>query len=466
MAERDQLIDPLVTVYVTNYNYGKYIAQAVDSVLSQNFANYELIIIDDGSTDNSREIIKRYEGNRKIRIFLQENKGLNATNNIAVRAARGKYVMRLDADDYLDPNALLVMVNALEANSELAMVFPDYYYVDANGKVAGQERRHDFQNEVTLLDQPAHGACSMIRRDCLLEVEAYSEAYKCQDGYDLWLKITDRYTVSNISLPLFYYRRHGNNLTENQELILRTRANILGNHAEKAKRTAISAVAVIPVLGPTFDPYCLSLTHLAGRTLIEWSIDAALAVREIQEIIVTTPDKDLLRIVSERYGNRITVHHRRPEQAMENIPYEAAVHEAVAMRRNLDMPDAVMLLSVDFPLRSSFYLEKAINVMRVFNVDMVIGVFPENDLFYHHAGGGLQPVGNNSITTKMRLERDYLYRQTGGVTLVNKEFYDTHSSNILSGRTGHIVMSREAATPVRSTMDIRIAEAILSKAKA
>ena len=184
----DSLQGPLVTVYLTNYNYADYIEQSIESVLSQTYKNFELIIIDDGSTDNSRNIISQYIERQNIRVIFQENKGLTATNNIAVRAAQGKYIMRLDADDYLDTNALLVLVNAIEKSDQLALVFPDYYYINADGEVTGQERRLDFQQEVTLLDQPAHGACTLIRRDCLLEVGGYSADVSCQDGWDLWLK--------------------------------------------------------------------------------------------------------------------------------------------------------------------------------------------------------------------------------------------------------------------------------------
>ena len=200
----ESTVNPLVTVYVTNFNYANYIEQSIESVLAQTYKNFELIIIDDGSTDNSREIINCYIEKTNIRVIFQENKGLIASNNIAVRAAQGKYIMRLDADDYLDDNALLVLVNAIEKSDDIALIFPDYYYVDADGQVTGQERRHDFQAQVTLLDQPAHGACTLIRRNCLLEVGGYSPEFTCQDGWDLWLKLTESYSVGNVNLPLFY----------------------------------------------------------------------------------------------------------------------------------------------------------------------------------------------------------------------------------------------------------------------
>lgn len=454
-------MNPLVTVYVTNYNYARYVAQSIDSVLAQTFRDFELIVIDDGSTDGSRDIIRRYERNPQVRIFFQENKGLNATNNIAVAAARGQYVMRLDADDYLDPNALLVMSSILEGNLEVAMVFPDYYYVDNLGNITGQERRHNFDQDVTLLDQPAHGACSMIRRDCLLEVQAYTEGYRCQDGYDLWLKIIDRYPVKNVNLPLFYYRRHRNNLTNNEELILRTRGEILRHHADRTSRPQLQTVAVIPVLGPNFDPHCLSREELAGKPLIEWTVDAALEAKTISEVVVTSPDEALLAALAARYGEALTLHQRDPEQASENQPYEAAVIAAMARCRHVPQAEALLILNIEFPLRAAFYLDKAVNAMRVFDVDTVIGVIPENDLFFQHVGSGLRLVGNNLAADKMRIERDYLYRQVGGMMLVRTSRYHERPADLFEGRIGHVVLSRTSACAVRTMKDLEIAAAMM-----
>lgn len=456
---------PLITVYITNYNYGRYVAQSIESVLSQTFHNFELIIIDDGSTDDSREIIRKFEHRSNVRIFFQENKGLNATNNIAVSAARGQYVMRLDADDYLDQNALLVMSSVLDSNREIAMVFPDYYYVDGSGNVTGQERRHDFEVDVTLLDQPAHGACSMIRRDCLLEVQAYTEGYRCQDGYDLWLKIIDRYPVKNVNLPLFYYRRHRNNLTNNEDLILRTRAQILEHHADRTRRPPLSAVAVIPIRGPGYDPHCLSMYPLGGKPLIHWTIDAALESTTIAEVIVTSPDEVLLAQLAAHYGDGITLHRRDAGLAIENQPYEAAVGQALGECRKIKDPDTLVIMNGDYPLRSGFYLDKAVNVMRIFDVDSVISVIPENDVFFQHSGAGLSPVGNDLTGNKMRIEREYLYRQVGGAVLVSVPYFLAHSTDLAHGRIGHVVLSREASTAVKTPLDLKITEAILGNVK-
>ena len=238
-----------LTVYITNHNYGRYIKQSIESVLNQNFTDFELLIIDDGSTDNSKEIIEEYRNQRNDAIIYQNKKGLNTTNNIALRAAKGEYIMRLDADDYLDANALNAMVNYLDKNTEAALVFPDYFMVDKDGKFLSVERRHqDFNKSVTLHDQPAHGACTMIRRKVMNEVGGYWEGFECQDGYDIWLKITKLYEVGNINLPLFYYRQHGNNLTKNELKILHTRHRMIEKSINESNdKKPSNGVAIIPI---------------------------------------------------------------------------------------------------------------------------------------------------------------------------------------------------------------------------
>ena len=126
---------PAVTVYIANHNYGRYIEQAIESVLNQTMQDFELIVIDDGSTDDSRKIVERYMDRPNVLAIFQHNKGLTVTNNIALRAATGRHIMRLDADDYLDENALQVLYGVLERNPNIGMVFPDYYVVDEDGEV-------------------------------------------------------------------------------------------------------------------------------------------------------------------------------------------------------------------------------------------------------------------------------------------------------------------------------------------
>ena len=114
----------LVSVYITNFNYGKYIKQSIESVLNQSIQNFELIIIDDGSSDNSREIIESYENNSKIKIVYQNNKGLTTSNNVALKLSQGEFIVRLDSDDFFHKDALKNLLKGFHSNN-IGMVFGD-----------------------------------------------------------------------------------------------------------------------------------------------------------------------------------------------------------------------------------------------------------------------------------------------------------------------------------------------------
>ena len=454
---------PLVTVYVTNYNYGHYIEIAIESVLSQSMRDFELIIIDDGSTDDSVDIITRYEGRPNVRIIFQKNKGLNRTANIALHAARGKYIMRLDADDYLDPQALLVLTKVLEDDVSLGLVFPDYYYVDVQGNVIGQERRHNFDAEVSLLDQPAHGACTMIRKQCLQSIGGYSEDFKCQDGYDLWLRFIEKWEVINVNLPLFYYRKHGENLTRNDELIITTRAEIKKAHARRTSKPSCPTLAVIPVRGRSVDPGCLALEKLGGKALVDWTVDAALEAEQIDGVVLTSPDTAVLEHGRERYEGKVTVLQRPLEMARENTGLGATLRFVREKLRTDFDPRALMVLSSETPFRGSMYLDKAIHTMRIFDVDSVIAILPEDDLFFRHEGGGLIPLGNSAREDCIRLEREYLYRKLPGLNLVSTDYFKSAGME-MGGRIGHVVYTRRAGFSVRNALDLSMAKVIIEQA--
>lgn len=449
--------DPLATVYITNHNYGAYIEQAIESVLKQTLQDVELIIIDDGSTDNSREIIERYATHERVVAIFQHNKGLTVSNNIALRAARGRYIMRLDADDYLDENALAVLSGVLERNPDIGMVFPDYFLINDDSTVREVVRRHAFDT-VTLLDQPAHGACTLIRRTCLLEVAGYDESIRCQDGYDLWLRFVGRYRVQNVNLPLFYYRQHAGSLSKDDESLLRTRERILRRRAAVAGG-GLSAVAIIPIRGRSAGQRSEAMQLLDGRPLIDWSLTAALEAHRVQDVIVTTPDEEVLAHVRAKQNPRIVPIERDRRLAMPNTDIEGTLLHALGLyAREHTAPDVVAVLYIESPFRRGRHVDAAIDVMELFDTDSVIGVRPETDEFYQHDGNGLNPLRAGRL---LRLERDEIYRRAGQLYVVRRTFLETHNE-VVGGRVGHVVVSQEAAWRIRNGWEWRIAEFLAS----
>jgi len=428
--------DPLVTVYITNHNYGAYIDGAIQSVLNQTLKNFELIIIDDGSTDDSRNKIEKYSELDNVVSVYQKNRGLNVSNNIGLRLARGKYIVRLDADDYFDEHALQVLSGVLEKNDDVGLVFPDYYQTNENNEVVDVVRRHNF-DEVKMLDQPAHGACTMIRVQCLRELGGYDEEYRCQDGYELWIRFIQNYKVKNVNLPLFYYRQHSTNLTRNEEVILETRSKILEKHSLLAKRRR-KAVIIIPVRGKRIDPNSMALENLGDKAVIDWTLQTCLEVKQASHVIVSSPDEELLKYISDNYGDTVIVILRDLELAMLNTYLNETIKHTISELESMNLAqfDTIVQLSIESPFRLARHIDSALDVINIFNADSVVAVRPETDTFYQHDGEHLKSLQSKK---RLRLEADALYREVGNMHVVKMNYFK-NTGELTGGRMGHIVM--------------------------
>lgn len=454
--------NPLVSVYITNYNYGKYIRQSVESLLEQTLQDFELFIIDDGSTDESRKIIEEYAEFPNVSIIYQRNKGLNITNNIALRVSRGKYIMRLDADDYLVADALETMSNVLEADDELGLVFPDYYLVDGHGVPIGEVRRFNFKNEVSLLDQPAHGACTMIRRDFLVNLGGYDESYSCQDGYELWIKFISHYKVLNINKPLFSYRQHGNNLTTNETKILETRFRIKDNFIANNNIDTPSTIAIIPVRPAMLKGKKLAFLEIKGEPLLTRTVKAALASKKLNKIIVTSSDDEVKSFFEKEFGNiedaRLLFLERPAEFERINETLNKTIDFVVDQANIVNVGRlAIMTLTLEYPFLNGDMIDDAVNTLTIFGADSLISVRPDNSIYYQHDGSGLNPILQLEKFTK--LEREALYKGVGGIVISTLENYRS-SGKMLTGKIGHIVIGQEQALGVFSEFDLKICNAI------
>ena len=452
-------MNPTVTIYITNYNYGKYIEQSIQSVISQTYKSIDLIIIDDGSIDNSHEVIKKYEDLENVRTVFQKNKGLNATNNVAIDLAQGKYIMRLDADDFLEPSAVAIMVALLEADDSLGLVFPDYYYVDAAGKITGQERRHHFDDEVTLYDQPAHGACTMVRLEFLKALGGYDESFSCQDGYELWIKFTTFHKVTNISRPLFSYRRHGNNLTTNEKRILDTRKDIKRKFAEKYL-TIPKTLAIIPVRSKLIKGENWSMVQMKNKTILEEKVEACLATSSISHIVVTTSEPELHKEFSLMFESyeKVSVILRPEELASPTMTLSQTVDFVL---ENLTSEfDAVATLAIEYPFVEPSTFDEAIHSLVLFKADSVITVRAELNTFFKHDGKSFKPILDHDKHTKY--ERDAIFKGVGGVVVSTIQNFKTNKK-MLGSRVAHVLVDEKNAFGVFSEFEYEMMQSFFQK---
>ncbi|MEW6470316.1 MAG: glycosyltransferase family A protein [Bacteroidota bacterium] len=196
----------LVSVIITAYNYGKYIERAIRSALNQSLAqdHYEIIVVDDASTDETPRILENYKDSVKY-LRLSKNEGLSNARNIGIQKARGQFVVFLDADDYIQGDLLKVQSVFLTENNRLDAVSVDYYLVNEYG---------DHIEWVSAQDKPI--ACGiMFRKDRLYDIGLYDDAFRAREDEDFRIRFLKKYNIYNIILPLYRYRRHDNNLTNN-----------------------------------------------------------------------------------------------------------------------------------------------------------------------------------------------------------------------------------------------------------
>ena len=292
------LKNPLVTIYIPCRNYGRFLNQSINSVLNQLYINWELIIIDEASEDDTIVIAESYISKFPKKIKLLSNKspiGLQKLSNKVLKLANGKYMMRLDADDWLDESALLLMVSKLESKEGLGLVYGNYFYTDEKGNNLGMEKRAIFGQEDVSGNVPPHGACTLFRTRSLKSVGGYSEQVDAQDGWDLWFKLYNKIGVASVVAPVFYYRQHGKSLSRNQNRLLNARSKIFEEIANKLEGNYKPlCVAVIPVKEsyPHFErvPY----KQINGRSILEISIINAFKSKKIETVIVSSESKDVL----------------------------------------------------------------------------------------------------------------------------------------------------------------------------
>lgn len=444
-----------VSVIITTRNYGKYLKKAVESVQNQTFKDFELIIVDDGSTDNTKEILKEYESNKKIKIITHaENKGLIASCIEVINASKGEFIIRLDADDYFDENALLVLSTFLDNHPDVALVYPDFFQIAEDGKILDYTRLPKIGEDTKLLDIPCNGAGTMFRRSCYNAVGGYNPNIRYQDGYDLWIKFINRFKVANVNLPLFYYRKHPSSVTSQPEKLLKARRYIKSTFLkERLKGKKLKILGIIPARAHDYCDY-LAIRNLNGKPLIAYTIDEALKTELLDTVIFTTEDEKIAEVAS-KYGVEIIL---RPEELSK--PKTSIVptinYVLDRLKKNGYEPDVVVLLHVNSPLKKEEHITEAINTLLIFGTDSVISVCDDLKFHYKHATNGLQPLFEKRL---LRLEKEALYEENGAIYVSWTNAITME--NFLGERIGHIVMTPEESVHIDSEFDFWLAEQIL-----
>jgi glycosyltransferase involved in cell wall biosynthesis len=207
-------MNPKVSICIPTFNRKDYLKETLDSVFAQTYKDYEIIIVDDGSTDGTEEMIK--SAGNKVRYFWQENAGDAAARNRLIKLAQGRFITFIDSDDLLMPDAAERMIKVMEAEGGEIIVYGPYLRIDQDGNVFGRCKRKLYSGHITkYLFQSIliHSCGSMFPKKILQQTGGFDQSLRVCSDYDLWLRLSLKYRFIALDKPTFKRRRHTGNLS-------------------------------------------------------------------------------------------------------------------------------------------------------------------------------------------------------------------------------------------------------------
>jgi len=226
--------EPLVTLAMPIYNYAKRLNPTLHSVFNQDYTNFEIILVNDGSTDEyclmKLDSLNSQDG---IRIIHKENTGVSSTRNVAVKEGKGEYILPLDADDMILPSYIKTAVNIIKGNQKVSPVYCDTIHI---GEIQGLEKRPEWSPE-RLMSGPFIVNSSMYSREAYENVGGYDETLQGWEDYHFWLKMMKKgYNGKHINKGLFVYFHHekdgsvSTSANQNQQQLYKTIMEKISNY--------------------------------------------------------------------------------------------------------------------------------------------------------------------------------------------------------------------------------------------
>ena len=212
----DKFQELKVSVIIPNYNYGLYLDKCIQSILTQTYTNIEVIFVDDGSSDNSLDVVSKYRD--KVRIYSQSNQGVNAARNLGISEAKGDLIALCDSDDYWMPNKIELQIERMLSNSRIGLVYSSYILVDESEKFIREvEATHRGNLAFLFISYPTKaiicggGSTSLFSRRLLNDSMLFDETLHGNgEDWDFFRRLCQLTNVEFIERPLVYIRNHEN----------------------------------------------------------------------------------------------------------------------------------------------------------------------------------------------------------------------------------------------------------------
>lgn len=221
-----------VSVVIPTYNLANYLPQALQSVFDQSLSPFEVIVVDDGSTDNSAELVRTFDS--RLRYFRQDHKGVSAARNLGLEVAEGEVIAWLDADDLWEPEFLATVIPLLEADGGVDGVYTGFVHIDEAGNTLPQP------GQKVVPPPELFGALIencfvltptiVVRSRCFEQVGYFDPELEICEDYDMWLRLAETCTIVGLPYPLVKIRVHPSNTTRNTDNFCRFRLTLTQKH--------------------------------------------------------------------------------------------------------------------------------------------------------------------------------------------------------------------------------------------
>jgi len=220
-----------VSIVIPTYNQAHYLPTALDAVFAQTYPHYELIVVNDGSTDGTTEVLADYRQHHEFTVITQENQGLPRALNAGFAQAHGEYLTWTSSDNIMLPEMLAVLVQALDKDPSVGLVYADRYLMDDDGNDLGRFDLPDYDRYLLLHANLVH-CCFLYRRQCMERVGLFDPEFIYGEDWEYWIRISRYYAMKRVPQALYRYRVHRTSMTS--ELIRGTASNM--GYAEFATR--------------------------------------------------------------------------------------------------------------------------------------------------------------------------------------------------------------------------------------
>jgi glycosyltransferase involved in cell wall biosynthesis len=295
-------MNPKVSVVMSVFNTEDYLKEALDSILSQTFTDFEFIVINDGSTDRSGDILHHYQSFHDVRlkIYSQENCGLVHSLNKGCALARAEYIARMDSDDISFPDRIERQVSFLEQNPRVAVLGGAVILMNSVGKpvdvVRYPEKDPSIKRDLLRYDCLAHPTIVM-RKEAFKRAGGYRSSFRHAEDYDLWLRMAERFELANLPEPVLYHRIHEHQVSYAhipQQTLSTLAAQTL---AKKRKESGIEPPLQFDIVTPyVLDSLGVSLATITRQSAETYSNKANLMLKFGNEAVASQLLESALKI--------------------------------------------------------------------------------------------------------------------------------------------------------------------------